>query len=583
MKKKNRSFRSFFLFLSSVILLSSCSAQPADEPAVQPTPVPTAEPAEEKQTMKTEEELQQILDRLTPAQKIGQIVMVSIEQDQMNESLQQWLNKYEIGNVILYSKNINDAETAAELNRQLQTVIKNRTSIPALLAVDQEGGHVTRVHQGATIFPSSMAVGAAHPQDLYPVAWACAQELKSMGFNMNLAPVMDINSNPDNPVINIRSYGDDPQQAGELGGLWIRGLQENGIIASAKHFPGHGDTDIDSHFGLPVSQKSLNELLDTELVPFRHAIHSGVSTIMTSHILFPKIDKTAPATLSSRILNDLLRKEMGYTGVIISDSLQMSAVRDHFGSSQAAIQSLNAGVDLLLIGDGKVLDEQNTDPQNEILDALVHAVETGEIAEEDLNRAVMNVLKLKNSYRLFAVDPSEFHAPYPEELTEHQDLVQELSDQSITLIRDEEGLLPLPTESNLFVSFPSPYDLEYGHSSFCDVAADHLYGKPVTVHMNPTHAEIEEVLFQSDNYDTAIVLVNDMKNNPNQKVMIDRLLEKEMPLIVICIGSPYDLNELQEIKTVFCTYGYTPSSVLSAIALMNGTLTPGGILPVEVK
>ena len=584
MKLRHALTRRLPAILCSLVLMAGCTAAPETvQPTPEPAPAPTSEPVTVQPQPRSEHELKEILDKMSIEEKIGQVVMVSIENKEMDEDLMNWLSDYQIGNIILYGKNISDAPQASHLNQQLQETILSLTDIPALLAVDQEGGNISRIHKGATVFPSNMAVGAARPDDLYPSAWAMAQELKDMGFNMNLAPVMDVNSNPDNPVINIRSYGDDPDKVSEYGSLWIRGMQENGVIATAKHFPGHGDTDTDSHFDLPVSDKSVQQLMETELVPFRGAIHSGVSAILTSHILFPEIDSEYPATMSQKILTDLLRDEMGYTGVIVSDSLQMAAIRDHYGMETAAVQALNAGVDLLILGDGRTLKDTDPDLQTPVITALHEAVRNGSLSTEVLNRAVMNVLKLKNSYGLFETDPATYHAPYSQDLKNHQALAQEISDQAITLVSDEAGLLPLPTESNLFVSYPSGYDLEFGHSSFCDVAVDHLYGKPVTVHKNPTHAEIEEVLFRADNYDTAIVLVSDMEHNPNQRVMIDRLLEKEIPLIVICIDSPYDLRYLEDIDTVFVTYGYTPSSVLSAIALMNGTLTPQGIIPVEVR
>lgn len=365
--------------------------------------------------------------------------------------------------------------------------------------------------------------------------------------------------------------------------IWIKGLQEGGVVSVAKHFPGHGDTSEDSHFALPTVNKTLDQLKETELIPFETAIRSGVSAIMTSHILFPKIEKEKiPATLSKTIITDLLKNELGYNGIVISDSLQMDAIEAHYGMAEAAVQAIQAGVDMVILGDGKVLQPDSEDVQTPVIEALIEAVNQGTISTERLDDAVLSILRIKNDYGLFEDNGESNHAPYDIDLESHQVLVQDTTDQSMTLIRDEISALPLPTDSTLFISFPCVYPLEFDKKSFGEVAADSLFGKAVNVHQDPTQSEIDDILQRASGYDTLVLLVYNMADSPNQKKLLDQLLDTEKPVVVICAGSPYDLQYLKDAPTVLCTYGYTPAAVQSVISVLNGTLLPEGKLSVEI-
>ncbi|BFL36886.1 beta-N-acetylhexosaminidase [Holdemania massiliensis] len=531
----------------------------------------------------SEQQLKDLVAKMDVQEKVGQLVIVSFETTEVDTKTEAWLRTNKIGNVIVYAKNIENAEQATSLTGQLQKTIRNATQIPAFIGIDQEGGMVNRVREGVTIFPSPMAIAAGRHENLYSLAWSMADELSGMGFNMNFAPVLDVNSNPDNPVIHLRAYGDDPQAAANFASIWIKGLQEGGMVSVAKHFPGHGDTSEDSHFALPKVNKTLDELKAMELIPFEAAIHSGVSAIMTSHILFPKIEKEKiPATLSKTIVTDLLKDELGYNGIVISDSLQMDAIQAHYGMAEAAVKAIQAGVDMLILGDGKVLQPDSEDVQTPVIEALIEAVGQGTITAERLDDAVLSILRIKNDYGLFIDQGEQNHAPYDIDLNAHQVLVQETSDQSMTLIRDDVSALPLPTDSTLFVSFPCVYPLAFDKKSFGEVAADSLFGKAVNVHQDPTQSEIEDILQKASGYDTIVLLVYNMADSPNQLNLLTQLLETEKPIVVICAGSPYDLQYLEDAPTVLCTYGYTPSAVLSAISVLNGTLLPEGKLPVEI-
>ena len=575
------SVRRWSAMILSLFILAGCSNPiPVPTPEAASTPAPSSDSMPDKMS---EQQLKDLVAKMDVQEKVGQLVIVSFETTEVDTKTEAWLRTNKIGNVIVYAKNIENAEQATSLTGQLQKTIRNATQIPAFIGIDQEGGMVNRVREGVTIFPSPMAIAAGRHENLCSLAWSMADELSGVGFNMSFAPVLDVNSNPDNPVIHLRAYGDDPQAAANFASIWIKGLQEGGMVSVAKHFPGHGDTSEDSHFALPKVNKTLDELKAMELIPFEAAIHSGVSAIMTSHILFPKIEKEKiPATLSKTIVTDLLKDELGYNGIVISDSLQMDAIQAHYGMAEAAVKAIQAGVDMLILGDGKVLQPDSEDVQTPVIEALIEAVGQGTITAERLDDAVLSILRIKNDYGLFIDQGEQNHAPYDIDLNAHQVLVQETSDQSMTLIRDDVSALPLPTDSTLFVSFPCVYPLAFDKKSFGEVAADSLFGKAVNVHQDPTQSEIEDILQKASGYDTIVLLVYNMADSPNQLNLLTQLLETEKPIVVICAGSPYDLQYLEDAPTVLCTYGYTPSAVLSAISVLNGTLLPEGKLPVEI-
>lgn len=574
----------------SVSLLSGChsllpdTAPPTPEPT--PTAVPNAKPTEKPMVDKlTQEELKAKFDTMSPEEKVGQLVFVSIEVTDLDNSTAAWLTDNKIGNVILFAKNADSAQQVAVLNMELQSTIRSATQgIPAFIGVDQEGGMVSRIREGVTIFPSSMAISAGRQETIYSLGWAMAEELLEMGININFAPDMDVNSNPKNPVINIRSYGEDPQIVAELGSTWLKAQQECGVVSVVKHFPGHGDTAVDSHFDLPKVTKTRSQLEELELIPFRRAIETGVSAVMTSHILFPKLEtESVPATMSKTIITDLLKTELGFNGLVISDGLQMEAIREHYGMAEGAVKAVQAGVDMLILGDGKVLVQDSEDRQTPVIAALNQAVSDGTLSMERLDDAVWSILKIKNDYGLFTDPADTYQAPYEDMLETHAMLVQEVSDQSMTLIRDDKELLPLAGDDTMYISFPSVYPLEFGKKSFGEVMADHLGGKAFNIHQEPTQSEMDDLLQRSANFETAVVLVYNLESHPSQKTLIEKLLKTDIDVIAVCAGSPYDVLELNNVLTILCSYGYTPSAVLSLVSVLNGTLIPEGKLPVTLK
>jgi beta-N-acetylhexosaminidase len=320
---------------------------PLGAPSGTPTPTPTEAPALSPSTVEARADA--LLSQMTLEQKVGQLFVVFFDGTEYADPLDRTIRELNVGGIILFEPNIGSLEdTATLINSAQRTAMQHGALIPLIVAVDHEGGLINRFGDKLTWFPSNMALAATHSLDhARAEARVMAEELSTLGINMNLAPVMDVNSNPDNPVIGIRSFGSNPEDVARLGAAMIDAFQANGIIATAKHFPGHGDTSVDSHNVLPVIPHDRTRLDTVELVPFRAAIEADVDAIMTAHIALPEIEPTPglPATLTG-----LLREELGFNGLIATDSLGMGALDQTFGVTEASARAFQAGADLLMYG-----------------------------------------------------------------------------------------------------------------------------------------------------------------------------------------------------------------------------------------
>lgn len=282
-----------------------------------------------------------------------------------------------VGGVIAFSQNIGAPEEVLELNR----AIKLEAGRPLLLSVDQEGGRVARLRRGFTELPPMRALGASGDAELArALGGVVARELRAVGFDLNYAPVLDVDTNPDNPVIGDRSFGSSPKLVTELGLAFGQGLQQAGVAACAKHFPGHGDTSQDSHLELPRLQHDRARLEQIELAPFRAAAQTDIAAIMTAHVIFEAVDTHHPATMSRAVVRDVLRGELGYGGLVVSDDLEMRAITDHYGVTQAVLLGLQAGVDHFLIC-------HRAELAHRAIDAVIAAVQSGELSRATLDAA----------------------------------------------------------------------------------------------------------------------------------------------------------------------------------------------------
>lgn len=361
------------------------------------TPPSTPEAPEEPE--KPADPAAKLLDELSTDEKIGQLVLVGMDGTEPNDVTRQLIEEYHVGGFIFYKNNIQDTKQALALFNGLKTANQNK-AVPLFLSVDEEGGRVSRMPGELAKLPAARKIGNTGSTELAgQIGEIIGKELAGFGLNLDFAPVLDVNSNPDNPVIGDRAFGTKPEIVSRMGIAVMKGIQEQGIIPVVKHFPGHGDTSVDSHLGLPVVEHDLDRLRKLELVPFKQAIQEGADVVMIAHLLMPKLDPDHPASFSKAVIHDLLREELGYEGTIISDDMTMGAIVEHYDIRDAAMQFIQAGGNIVLVG-------HDAEKEKQVIQALRDAVNSGKISTETLDERVYDVLKLKQKYQL-SNDPAQ--------------------------------------------------------------------------------------------------------------------------------------------------------------------------------
>ncbi|MBP1934953.1 beta-N-acetylhexosaminidase [Ammoniphilus resinae] len=347
---------------------------------------------EKKPNQQGNQSISEVISKLSLEDKIGQMILAGVSGTTMDANAKQLIGQFHVGGIIFYKYNFETPAQVIQLVNQLKS--GNSSSLPLLLGVDQEGGRVTRLPGGLVNFPPNKQIGQLNNPDFsYKVGTLLGKELKEFGLNLDFAPVLDINSNPNNPVIGDRSFGNNPEIVSKLGIQTMKGIQSQNVIPTIKHFPGHGDTSVDSHLELPIVNKSLKELKELELIPFERAIDQGADVVMVAHILLPELDKNNPASMSKAVMTDLLRKQLSFTGVIITDDMTMGAITEHFDIGKAAVESVKAGSDIILVGH----DYNNI---VKITSSLKAAVQNGEISEQRLNESIERIIQLKRKYSI---------------------------------------------------------------------------------------------------------------------------------------------------------------------------------------
>lgn len=340
------------------------------------------------------EEVDKIKDKvgsMSLEEKIGQLFIVGFEGEEINDEIVDLVKNQKVGGLIYFSRNIVDSNQIINLNNAIKDIEKD---IPLFISVDEEGGLVSRVPEEFVKLPSSGYIGQFNDENIsYNVGKIIAKELNSLGFNMDFAPVLDIDSNPNNTVIGERAFGNNSEIVSRLGIKTMEGIKDGKIIPVVKHFPGHGDTDVDSHYGLPIVKKTLEELENLEFIPFKNAIDNGADVVMISSIILESIDNEYPATMSKKVTTDILRDRLGFDGVIATDDMTMGAIVDNYNLADAVIMSINAGSDLVLVCHGY------DDIINSIL-AVKDAVNSKIISEEKIDESVYRILKLKDKYNV---------------------------------------------------------------------------------------------------------------------------------------------------------------------------------------
>lgn len=568
-------------------------------------------------TLNSKAEAAKIVSEMTLEEKIGQMLMPDFRQWKqegqaavqdftvMNDEVAEIIDEFDLGGVILFANNVKTTEQTAKLTHDIQQVAINDEdgNLPLLTTIDQEGGIVTRLGTG-TNFPGNMAVGATrNEQSSYDTGSVIGKELNSLGINVNFAPSVDVNNNPSNPVIGLRSFSSNPDLVAKLGVKMIEGIQDNGVSTAAKHFPGHGDTATDSHYGLPKVDKSLEELKEIELKSFQAAIDNGVDMIMTAHIQFPQIERDTytskkdgqeieiPATLSDDILTGLLRKDMNFEGVIVTDALNMAAISENFGEIEAVKMAFDAGVDIALMP--TVLRSKKDVPKlRAIVEGVKEAVAKGDISEERINESAIRIVKLKIDRGIMnvandnrTVEEKIANARNVVGSKENRDIERRVSAEAITVVKNDNNILPLNPKEGEKILLVAPYDNELPGMRFGlnrlmkegkvnSVKLDTYCYKSQNIMTDELKSKIDEadyvvVLSEMGNY-THLNSTHWITAIPNAVTSYANELNKDS--VIVSVGKPYDVAAHASSKAEIVAYGYKG---------MDPTEADGGLSPVQ--
>ncbi len=496
------------------------------------------------------------------------------------DNAEQLIEKYQPGGIIYFAwtNSVKNPQQITGLSNGIQdAALAQPAEIPSLVGIDQEGGIVARIGAPATQLPGNMALGAGRSAaDAQQAAAINGDELSAMGINWNFAPVADVNVNPANPVIGVRSFSENPALAADLTAAQTRGYLSAGVAGAAKHFPGHGDTATDSHTGLPVVDHTREEWERLDRPPFQAAIDAGVPAIMTAHISVPALDPSGdPATLSEPIMTGILREEMGYDGVVITDALDMAGASATYGNDRVPVLALKAGVDMLLMP-----------PEFDVAyRAVLDAVGNGELTEERIDTSVRRILTLKHSLGIVDdpyVDPAAVsdHVGTPDHLA----AVQAITDRTTTLVRNHRRLLPLEVDDDdqdVLVTGWGVTTTATVASGLADRGADTTVRETGT---NPSQATIDEVTAMAKENDVVVVVTNRawLASQAGQAALVRSLNGTRTPVVAVAARDAYDVNKFPDVDGYVATFSYTAAALDSLVRVLVGELEPSGRLPVTI-
>ncbi|XZH04528.1 glycoside hydrolase family 3 N-terminal domain-containing protein [Clostridium perfringens] len=585
----------------------------------------------------------EIVSNMTLEEKLGQMIMPDFRMWQeegakepsdlteINSEVAEVIDKYDLGGVILFAENVKEISQTTTLIHDLQEVAINDEdgNLPLLITLDQEGGIVTRLGEGTNL-PGNMALGATRSEkSSYDAGYLIGRELNALGVNVNFAPVLDTNNNPENPVIGVRSISSNPELVGKLGKNIAKGIQDQGVAATAKHFPGHGDTSTDSHYGLPMVNKSIEELRETELKPFKIAIENGIDMIMTAHIQFPQIEKDTfiskkddsqiviPATLSDDIITGILREEMEYDGVVITDAMNMKAISDHFGELESTKMAINAGIDIILM---PTILRNNDDVKklDYIVNGILDYIKSGEIKEEEITDSVERIVKLKIDRGI--IDLKNNNVSLEEKIKkaketvgsiENRNIERRIAEEAITITKNEDNILPLNPKEGEKVLLIAPnesqiHSMKFGINRL--IHENSLNKIQLDTYEYNNIEVIDDVLrekIESSDYIIVASLASNADhlkpgtwNRDLPRSVMDYGNKLNKDTVLISLRNPYDLAAYDNAKAQVVSYGFkgmdptegdtlfpTKSSgpnIPASMGVIFGVVEPKGKLPVDI-
>ncbi|WP_053665649.1 glycoside hydrolase family 3 protein [Streptomyces sp. MMG1121] len=546
--------------------------------------------------------LRALISRMTLEEKAGQLFVMRVyghsatapDQADIDANIKELgvrtaaelIAKYRVGGIIYFTwaHNTRDPRQIADLSDGIQQAsLEQPRGLPVLVATDQEHGAVCRVGKPATLFPGAMAVGAGGSRsDAETLGRISGAELRAMGINQDYSPDADVNVNPANPIIGVRSFGADPDAVAALVAAEVKGYQASRVAATAKHFPGHGDTAVDSHTGFPVITHSRDLWEKLDAVPFRAAIAAGIDSVMTAHIQFPALDDSGdPATLSRPVLSGILRGELGYDGVVITDSLGMEGVRTKYGDDRVPVLALKAGVDQLL----------NPPSIDVAWHAVLKAVQDGELTESRLDESILRILRLKSRLGLFD-EPYTSRAGVGRTVGSpaHLAAADRIAERTTTLLVNEDRTLPFAprTERRILVVGADPDSPSGTTGPPTGVLAAALAelgftATALSTGTPPSAAAIAKAVTAARDADAIVVATYNVTAGDAQRTLVERLLATGRPLAALAVRNPYDVAQLPSVKSCLTSYGWTDVEVRAAARVIAGRVAPRGKLPVEVR
>ncbi|MFD6423142.1 glycoside hydrolase family 3 protein [Streptomyces sp. NPDC060198] len=548
--------------------------------------------------------LRRIIAGMSLEEKVGQLFVMRVyghsatEPDQADidanlaeigvRTAAEMIAKYHVGGIIYFSwaHNTRDPHQIAALSNGIQrAALAGPSKVPLLVSTDQEHGIVCRVGEPATLLPGAMALGAGGSRaDARRAAQIAGAELAALGINQNYAPDADVNVNPANPVIGVRSFGADPDSVAGLVAAQVKGYQGAGIASTAKHFPGHGDTSTDSHTGLPVITHTREQWAELDAPPFRAAVAAGIDSIMTAHIVVPALDPSEdPATLSRPILTGILREELGYDGVVVTDALGMEGVRTKYGDARVPVLALEAGVDQLL----------NPPGLDVAWNAVVNAVRSGELTEARIEESVLRILRLKAKLGLFQ-DPfvKDSQVDRIVGTRAHLAAADRIAEHTTTLLANPTGLLPLSRRShrNILVvgADPASPSGTTGPPTTTLAAELTALGHTATALSTgtaPAAAKIAEAVAAAAGKDAVVVGTYNVTATSSQRTLVSALAATGVPVVTVAIRNPYDIARLAGTgyAASLASYSWTDVELRAAARVIAGHAEPGGRLPVPVQ
>ncbi|MBC8170526.1 MAG: beta-N-acetylhexosaminidase [Anaerolineae bacterium] len=521
-------------------------------------------------------EPQTVLATMTLEQKVAQMFLVGLYGPVLNEPGRDFLQQWQPGGVVLFDSNAGQpAQVTALINSWQQTVV-DAGGVPLFVTTDQEGGTIARLKDGFTVWPVPMLLTASGKVELaYRTGQAMANELSAVGINMNLAPVADLYTNLQNPVIGRRSFGSDPERTGQMLAALIRGMQAGGIMATAKHFPGHGDTDHDSHTSLPVVRYPLEELEKVEFAPFRWTIAAGVEAMMVAHIWYPALNPegSIPASLSPQVITGLLREDLNFRGLIMTDAIEMDAIDTQYSYGEASILAINAGVDIVAFG-----AHLNPNNQAEAMQDVVNAVRDGQISESRIDTSVLKILDGKARYGI--LDWTPLDAPSASSRMDslgHAELVTELFQAGVTLAYDKNSILPLDGNRSVMLIYPGSRPSIKG---VCSGIYPPELTRWLSVSDNPSSGEINGAVNGAASADVVVVFTQNAGSSSGQQALVNALPGEKTA--AVALFSPYDWQSFPNVSAYLTTYSPLDPGIPAVCDVLFGVQPATGQLPVAL-